>query len=54
MIVKKLRRPCLRCNKKFVPSGKTQRICFDCYLPRGNIKGINIMEVRKCLKLNLD
>lgn len=30
MIVKKLSRPCVRCNRMYVPTGKKQRICDNC------------------------
>ena len=49
MIVKKLRRVCERCNKMFVPNGKRSRICYNCYRPKGNTKGINVAEVRRWL-----
>jgi hypothetical protein len=34
MKIKKLRRPCRRCDKPFYPSGRGSRICEKCCLPK--------------------
>jgi len=31
-IVKRLRRPCIKCEKMFVPTGKAQKVCENCQI----------------------
>lgn len=48
----KLRRPCIKCNKYFIPTSKQSRVCLKCFQESRNkaIK-LGVFRYRKLNKL---
>lgn len=40
-ITARLRKPCRKCEKYYLPATKGQRLCYNCYVEQNRLKNVN-------------